>query len=84
MLAPYLIEALGRTPADEGKLLSGYDEARKREFGGKWKLERIVGMAIAYPYFMNNVLPVSTLPFGAAWNIARIRNNTFMFTSHLG
>ena len=54
LLAPYLIEALGRTPADEGKLLSGYDEARKHEFGGKWKLERIVGMAIAYPYFMNN------------------------------
>jgi len=30
------------------------DAARRSEFGGKWKLERIVGMAIAYPYFLNN------------------------------
>ena len=26
--------------------------------GGKWKLERIVGMAIAYPYFLNNAAKV--------------------------
>jgi menaquinone-9 beta-reductase len=32
--------------------------ARKQEFGGKWKLERIVGMAIAHPYFMNNAAKV--------------------------
>jgi flavin-dependent dehydrogenase len=54
LLAPYLAEAIGRNPKDESRILSGYDAARKREFGGKWKIERIVGMAIAYPYFMNN------------------------------
>ncbi|MFL5489061.1 MAG: NAD(P)/FAD-dependent oxidoreductase [Gemmatimonadaceae bacterium] len=54
MLAPFLVEALRGKVGDEGRVLSGYDAARKREFGGKWKLERIVGMAIAYPYFMNN------------------------------
>jgi len=54
ILAPYLAEAIGRNTKDENRILSGYDGARKREFGGKWKIERIVGMAIAYPYFMNN------------------------------
>ena len=53
LLAPYLIEALGREK-EEKNVLPGYDRARKREFGGKWKLERIVGMAIAYPWFLNN------------------------------
>jgi flavin-dependent dehydrogenase len=54
LLAPYLVEALERGGKDEKLVLSGYDRARKREFGGKWKLERIVGMAIAHPYFLNN------------------------------
>lgn len=58
LLAPYLIEALGRGEGDEKLVLSGYDRARKREFGGKWKLERIVGMAIAYPWFLNNAATV--------------------------
>ncbi|MFL5549309.1 MAG: NAD(P)/FAD-dependent oxidoreductase, partial [Gemmatimonadaceae bacterium] len=54
ILAPYLLDALRGNARDESRILSGYDDARKREFGGKWKLERIVGMAIAYPYFLNN------------------------------
>lgn len=54
LLAPHLIEALKASPKDESRVLAGYDRARKREFGGKWKLERIVGMAIAHPYFINN------------------------------
>ena len=54
MLAPFLIEALRRPERDESRVLAGYESARWREFGGKWKIERIVGMAIAYPYFMNN------------------------------
>lgn len=58
LLAPYLVEALGRAAEQEGRILSGYDRARKREFGGKWKLERIVGMAIAHPYFLNNAAKV--------------------------
>lgn len=58
LLAPYLAEALVRSPQEESRILSGYDQARKREFGGKWKLERIVGMAIAYPYFLNNAAKV--------------------------
>jgi flavin-dependent dehydrogenase len=58
LLAPRIVEALRGKPGDERKILAGYDSARKHEFGGKWKLERIVGMAIAHPYFMNNAAKV--------------------------
>jgi menaquinone-9 beta-reductase len=54
MLAPFLIEALRAPAKDENRALAGYEAARRKEFGGKWKMERIVGMAIAYPYFLNN------------------------------
>jgi menaquinone-9 beta-reductase len=53
MLAPFIVDAL-RAPKDENRSLAAYEAARRSEFGGKWKLERIVGMAIAYPYFLNN------------------------------
>ena len=58
LLAPYLLEALRRPARDERRVLSGYDKARKLEFGGKWKLERIVGMSIWHPYFLNNAAKV--------------------------
>jgi geranylgeranyl reductase family protein len=58
LVAQHLAAALRSKIGDEGQLLSDYDRARKREFGGKWKLERIVGMAIAYPYFMNNAAKI--------------------------
>jgi menaquinone-9 beta-reductase len=54
LLAPFIVEALRGTQDDENRVLAGYETARRMEFGGKWKLERIVGMAIAYPYFLNN------------------------------
>jgi flavin-dependent dehydrogenase len=54
MLAPFIVEALHGGPQQESKTLAAYETARRTEFGGKWKLERIVGMAIAYPYFLNN------------------------------
>jgi flavin-dependent dehydrogenase len=54
MLAPFIVEALRGVPKDENRHLAAYERARQTEFGGKWKLERIVGMAIAYPYFLNN------------------------------
>jgi flavin-dependent dehydrogenase len=54
LVAPFIIEALRGTNGDESRALAGYEAARRAEFGGKWKLERIVGMAVAYPYFINN------------------------------
>lgn len=58
LLAPHLAEALRSDAKQESLILSEYETARKREFGGKWTLERIVGMAIAYPYFLNNAAKV--------------------------
>jgi flavin-dependent dehydrogenase len=54
LLAPFIVEALRGTPSNESRVLGAYESARQSEFGGKWKLERIVGVAIAYPYFLNN------------------------------
>jgi menaquinone-9 beta-reductase len=58
LLAPRIAEALKSSVRAERAILSDYENARKRDFGGKWKLERIVGMAIAYPYFLNNAAKV--------------------------
>jgi menaquinone-9 beta-reductase len=54
IVAPFISEALRAPASQENRALAGYEAARRSEFGGKWKLERIVGMAIAYPYFLNN------------------------------
>ena len=54
MLAPYIAEAL-RGNGDGGVAsLAAYDAARRREFGGKWKLERIIGAALAFPPLINH------------------------------
>jgi len=58
LLAPYLVEAV-KTNGDGGlNALRGYEAARRREFGGKWKLEHIIGMAIAFPPLMNHAARV--------------------------
>jgi flavin-dependent dehydrogenase len=54
LLAPFIAEALRGAQSNEKRVLAGYEAKRRSEFGGKWKLERIIGMAIAYPYFLNN------------------------------
>jgi flavin-dependent dehydrogenase len=54
LLAPFITEALRGKQSNEKRVLAGYEAKRQSEFGGKWKLEHIVGMAIAYPYFLNN------------------------------
>ena len=56
ILAPYVAEALKANGDGGGGLnaLRGYEAARHKEFGGKWKLERIIGMSIAFPSLMNH------------------------------
>jgi geranylgeranyl reductase family protein len=59
VLAPYIAEALFyEGDGHESRILAGYDRARRTEFGGKWKLERIVGFAIAHPKLLNNAAKV--------------------------
>lgn len=54
IVAPFVVEAL-RANGDGGvAALRGYEAARRKEFGGKWKLERIIGMAIAFPSLINH------------------------------
>ncbi len=54
LVAPFIAAALRGKQSDESRVLARYEAARRSEFGGKWTLERIVGWAIAYPYFLNN------------------------------
>lgn len=54
MLAPHLVAALGaRTDAQADAALRAYDQARRREFGGKWRVERLIGAAVAFPPLLN-------------------------------
>jgi menaquinone-9 beta-reductase len=52
LLTPCLLAALER-PASEADLGREYDSARQREFSGKWRLERLVALAVAQPVLMN-------------------------------
>jgi flavin-dependent dehydrogenase len=48
LLAPYVVEAV-RSPQHEREALEAYDRARRDEFAAKWRLERLVGLAVAWP-----------------------------------
>jgi len=54
ILAPYVAEALQANGDGGITALKAYEKARRREFGGKWKLERIIGAAIAFPPLINH------------------------------
>ncbi|CAN5652448.1 geranylgeranyl reductase family protein [soil metagenome] len=56
MLAPFVLETLAAAAGGERAPLSAYDRARRAEFGGKWKLERLVGTAVAFPGMMNRAV----------------------------
>ncbi len=45
-----------RTARAEHAVLRAYDQERRRVFGGKWKVERLVGLAVAWPALMNRVV----------------------------
>jgi flavin-dependent dehydrogenase len=89
LVAPFIADALRASARDENRALSGYEEARHAEFGGKWKLERIVGMAIAYPYFLNNAAKalsrrkdMADLLVGVAGDfipVSQVLNTRFLF-----
>jgi menaquinone-9 beta-reductase len=54
MIAPYAAAALRAKSAREMDFaLHEYDRARRKEFGGKWLVERTVGMAVAFPFLIN-------------------------------
>jgi flavin-dependent dehydrogenase len=55
LLAAHLLDAArADAPADDG-VLRAYDRARRKEFGGKWIVERLIGRAVASQFLMDRV-----------------------------
>ena len=54
LLAPFALRAIGAAPDAANDALGEYDEARRREFSGKWAVERAVGVAVAFPALINH------------------------------
>jgi len=55
MLSYYATEGLRSREQHLDDALDAYDRARRDEFGGKWRVERLVGMAVGLPALMNLV-----------------------------
>ena len=54
LLAPAVLESLAaRAPRAARRALALYDHARRHAFAGKWRVERLVGLATTYPMLMN-------------------------------
>lgn len=58
MLSPFVLESLAAKRSAENSPLAAYDRARRAEFGAKWRLERLVGTAVAFPRLMNRAVRV--------------------------
>lgn len=54
MLAESILEALAATSQREADAaLAAYDARRRKEFGGKWIVERVIGTVVASPALIN-------------------------------
>ena len=50
LLAPFALDALAApSTGAAARALRGYDRARHDAFAGKWTVERLIGMAVAWP-----------------------------------
>jgi len=59
MLAPFVLDTLGADTAREADhSLAAYDRLRRREFGGKWIVEWIIGAVVASPRLINRAAHV--------------------------
>jgi flavin-dependent dehydrogenase len=59
VLAAHLRDALrAAAPPAADAALAAYDRWRRREFGGKWKVEWLIGLAVARPALMNRAARV--------------------------
>ena len=59
LLAPFALEALAaRRPRDADAALARYHRARRREFGGKWVVERMIAATVAAPPLINRAARV--------------------------
>jgi flavin-dependent dehydrogenase len=54
LLGPYLYESLRANNSRAADVpLEAYDRSRRHEFGGKWRVERLIGLAVTFPALMN-------------------------------
>ncbi|MGH7618138.1 MAG: NAD(P)/FAD-dependent oxidoreductase [Gemmatimonadaceae bacterium] len=54
MLADWVCEAIAaRSDAEAWRVLAAYDAARRREFGGKWLVERVIGAVVGAAPLIN-------------------------------
>lgn len=59
VLAGYAAESVRASSADErDRALGAYETARRSEFSGKWKVERLIGTAVAFPGLINRAATV--------------------------
>ena len=58
LLAGYVTDAIGEHALVRDNALREYDRARRAEFSGKWKVEKFVGAAVAFPALMNRAAKV--------------------------
>ena len=60
MLADHVAEFFsgGKSITRRDDAIRAYDKARRAEFSGKWKVERLVGAAIAFPAVINRAARV--------------------------
>lgn len=58
MLADYASESVRAADGMNDAPLRAYESARRREFSGKWKVERLIGAAIAFPTLINRAAGV--------------------------
>lgn len=60
LLADHVLQFFSdaRSGARRDDAIHAYDRARRAEFSGKWKVERLVGMAIAFPALINRAAKV--------------------------
>lgn len=54
LVAPFVSEAVrANSPAQSSRALHAYEHARVSALQGKWRVERIIGMAVSSPLLMN-------------------------------
>jgi flavin-dependent dehydrogenase len=58
LLSSFVLESLAAPARSANAPLAAYDRARGAEFGGKWRLERVVGTAVSFPRMMNRAVRV--------------------------
>lgn len=56
LAAHTIARALDAGSRDESRVLRAYDRTRRREFGGKWWVERFVGAGVAAPALANRAV----------------------------